>query len=60
MAKYTASSLADIAARFEALASDQIGMKRFQRTVSNKRECEIRAEVWLSAAEIIRQTEITE
>lgn len=58
MAQYTASSLADIAAHFEDLAADQIGMKRFQTTTRNKRECEIRAEVWRDAASILRDTEI--
>jgi hypothetical protein len=58
MAQYTASSLIDIAETFETLASDQLASKRWQSTAKEKRECDIRAEIWRDAAEMLRETQI--
>lgn len=56
---YTASGLADIADAFDLYASDQLAARRWQSTAKGKRECEIRADVWKDAAEILRATTIT-
>lgn len=53
---YTATSLIEIAEAFETFASDQIASKRFQQTAKAKAECEIRANVWNDAAQMLRET----
>jgi hypothetical protein len=58
MAQYTASGLTEIANHFETLASDQLSSKRWQSTAKAKHECDIRAEIWRDAAEMLRKTQI--
>jgi hypothetical protein len=56
--QYTAAGLTEIADHFDTLASDQTAAKRWQQTQKSKRECDIRAEVWRDAAEMLRSTTI--
>jgi hypothetical protein len=48
-------TLEEIASYFDVLASDQVASKRWQSTKRDKTECDIRADVWKDAAEILRQ-----
>lgn len=47
--------LLQIAERFELYASDQRASVRFQRTAKDKALCLIRADVWASAADELRE-----
>jgi hypothetical protein len=53
-----ADNMEDIAQMFEMYASDQLAMKTRYRTQKEKREADIRAEVWKSAADDIRNIDI--
>lgn len=57
MYKMTARNLGEVADFFDTLASDQLRAIP-NKTAKGKRECEIRAEVYQDAAEILRKTEI--
>lgn len=54
----TATSLNDIADAFQQFGNDQMAAKRFQRTAKARTECDIRADVWLDAAKMLRDTQI--
>lgn len=54
----TATSLNDIADAFEQFGHDQMASKRFVKTAKGRTECDIRADVWLDAAKMLRDTTI--
>lgn len=54
----TARSLAEIADFFDTLASDQTASIRWQQTKAAKRECQIKADTYHDAAELLRDTEL--
>lgn len=59
MTQNTARDLSDIADTFDMFASDQIASKRWQTTQRERRECDIRADVWRDAANILRNVVLT-
>jgi hypothetical protein len=54
MTKMIAEDMEDIARLFETYASDQIAMKSRYTTKKEKLAADIRAQVWASAAQDIR------
>lgn len=50
-----AELLEGIAQRFETYAGDQIGSIRWQSSKKDRDACKLRAEIWNSAAEDIRE-----
>lgn len=57
MTKMIAEDMEDIARLFETYASDQIAMKSRYTTKKEKLAADIRAQVWASAAQDIRNIE---
>lgn len=58
--EYTAKDLSEVADAFEMFASDSRAMiGRFSKTAKDRREHEIRAQVWTEAAEMLRNCTLT-
>ena len=52
--KYTDKDLLNLAHRFEVYADDQIAFKRMFKTVRERKECDLRADVYQSVSDEIR------
>lgn len=57
--QYKFADLNELAEIFKTYASDQIGSMRWQQSARAKRECEIRAEIWRAAENMLRNTILT-